>query len=322
MRNYAKNHKYLIVTLIICGFGMCTSCGRAEEPIQVENNTHTTQLLPENTQTAESDARENTDSPQKPSPLPESRNAFGSADVSPNEPPSQSASTQETENSPQANLPSDKREPSQTPPTPSKTENSSQQSTDEQSDDEIETEPLIGRKLTPEELQIYTELLQDRSNYGFLLSNWDDPTEINLFEIFYNGATIYRVGTEAEIEAFLARNQQDALYTDFWVIDKTAMNNFLLEKVGLTYDAYVMKGGKSMDDDYYAEFDSFCWEAGDTNYCMFVCTDGVENEEGTIVTLRYEATYSWIQKGEVQMHKDGRFIYNHVLKGEILEPSE
>ncbi len=116
MRNYAKNHKYLIVTLIICGFGMCTSCGRAEEPIQVENNTHTTQLLPENTQTAESDARENTDSPQKPSPLPESRNAFGSADVSPNEPPSQSASTQETENSPQANLPSDKRELSQTPP--------------------------------------------------------------------------------------------------------------------------------------------------------------------------------------------------------------
>ncbi len=196
------------------------------------------------------------------------------------------------------------------------------QSTDEQSDDEIETEPLIGRKLTPEELQIYTELLQDRSNYGFLLSNWDDPTEINLFEVFYNGATIYRVGTEAEIEAFLERNQQDALYTDFWVIDKTAMNNFLLEKVGLTYDAYVMKGGKSMDNDYYAEFDSFCWEAGDTNYCMFVCTDGVENEEGTIVTLRYEATYSWIQKGEVQMHKDGRFIYNHVLKGEILEPSE
>lgn len=187
-------------------------------------------------------------------------------------------------------------------------------------DGQTADEPLLGTPLTKEELQVYTELIQQPSNYGFLLSDWDKPTDINLYEVFYNGAGISRDGTEAEIQAYLERNGQDELYTDFFVMDKTAVSNLLLEKTGLTYDEFVMKGGRGMEEIYYAESDSFCLEAGDTNFCMFECTEGVKNEEGTIVTLRYKGDYSWIEEGEVQMWEDGSsFRSNHILKGDFLD---
>lgn len=188
-----------------------------------------------------------------------------------------------------------------------------------ETENDMAEETLTGRPLTAEELQTYTELIQQPSNYGFLLSDWDKPTDINLYEVFYNGAGISRDGTEAEIQAYLERNGQDELYTDFFVMDKTAVSNLLLEKIGLTYDEFVMKGGRGMEEIYYAETDSFCLEAGDTNYLIFECTDGVANEEGTIVTLYYEGEYSWIEKGEVRMWADGSsFRSNHILKGDFL----
>ncbi len=103
-------------------------------------------------------------------------------------------------------------------------------------------------------------------------------------------------------------------------MDKAAVSSLLLEKIGLTYDEFVMKGGKGMDEIYYEESDSFCLEVGDTNYCMFECTDGVINEEGTIVTLHYKGDYFWIEEGEVQMWVDGSsFRSNHILKGDFLD---
>ena len=113
------------------------------------------------------------------------------------------------------------------------------------------------------------------------------------------------------------------MYTDFFVMDKTAVSSLLQEKIGLTYDEFVMKGSKGMVEAYYAESDSFCMEVGDTNYCLFECTEGVENAEGNIVTLHYVGPYSWIEEGEVQMWKDGSSIrYNHILKGDILDTTE
>lgn len=38
--------------------------------------------------------------------------------------------------------------------------------------------PENGRRLTEEELAEYTEWIQDSSNYGFLLSDWEDPSQI------------------------------------------------------------------------------------------------------------------------------------------------
>lgn len=192
-------------------------------------------------------------------------------------------------------------------------------------DGQIESDGMAeeagGRKLTEAELQEYTGWIQDVSNYGFLLSDWKNPTQINLFEVFYGGAGISHEGTEEQIQAYLNRYEEEGIYTDFWVIDKADMDIFLLEKVGLTYDELLMKGNESLEGIYYPETDCFCLQAGDTNYCMFTCTDGVLNEEGTEVTLQCEGDY-WVSKCEVVVNIVGgtkAIVSNHIIEGSILE---
>lgn len=297
MRNYRNITKYLILTSIIFSLGLCSGCGESEKSARIEDNAYASNEFSHSNSDTDSATPENEESAQKaPTPSGNEEPPQDAANLTGNENPSQTSSTSQE---PQTGLP---------------------ESSDSQSKDDISDEPLIGTPLTKEELQTYTELIQQPSNYGFLLSDWDKPTDINLYEVFYNGAGISRDGTETEIQAFLKRNGQDELYTDFFVLDKTAVSNFLLEKIGVTYDEFVMKGGRGMEEIYYAESDSFCLEVGDTNYLMFECTDGVKNEEGTIVTLRYESEYSWIEKGVVQMWEDGSsFRSNHILKGDFLD---
>ncbi len=197
----------------------------------------------------------------------------------------------------------------------------SQAGGDGQTESDGMAEDAGGRKLTEAELQEYTEWIQEVSNYGFLLSDWGDPTQINLFEVFYGGAGISHEGTEEQIQAYLDRYEEEGIYTDFWVIDKADMDIFLLEKVGLTYDELLMKGNESLEGIYYPETDCFCLQAGDTNYCMFTCTDGVLNEEGTEVTLQCEGDY-WVSKCEVVVNIVGgtkAIVSNHIIEGSILE---
>lgn len=187
--------------------------------------------------------------------------------------------------------------------------------------------PENGRRLTAEELEEYTEWVQDNSNYGFLLSDWENPTQIDLYQVFYSGAGVARQGTEEEKQAFLERHDQQEIYTDFIAIDKADVDALLVEKTGLTYDELVMKGSKGMEDWYYAETDSFCSESGDTNYCQFVCTDGVINEEGTMVTLQCDGD-DWVRTCEVEViiiSEPWGIVGNHITEGMVLdrlEPSE
>lgn len=187
-----------------------------------------------------------------------------------------------------------------------------------------EDEAENDRSLTEEELAEYTEWIQESSNYGFLLSDWDDPTQIDLYEVFYTGAGIAREGTEEEEQAFMERYDQSEIYLDFYAIDKADVNALLLEKVGLTYDELVVMGSEGMEEAYYAETDSFCAEYGDTNYCEFVCTDGEISEEGTIVTLYCDGD-DWVSSCEVTLNvaADYRmFLCNHITDGLILETDD
>lgn len=179
--------------------------------------------------------------------------------------------------------------------------------------------PKNGRRLTAEELTAYTEWIQDISNYGFLLSDWENPAQINLYQVFYNGAGVAGQGTEEEKRAFLERYDQPEIYTDFLAMDKVDVDAVLLEKVGFTYDELVAQGGAGMKENYYAETDSFCTEHGDTNYCQFVCTDGVMNEDGTIVTLCCDGN-DWFRTCEVKVSVGQgrrRFLGNHIAEGMV-----
>lgn len=181
-----------------------------------------------------------------------------------------------------------------------------------------------GRSLTPEELQEYSEWIQERSNYGFLLSEWENPTQVDLYEVFYNGAGISREGTEAEKKAYLDRNGLQEINTDFYAMDKAAVSAMLLGKVGLSYDELVAKGSDGLENWYDAETDSFCTEAGDTNYVKFICTDGVINEEGTRVILRCDGD-EWVKTCEVEVAEgegERGFLGNHIIDGLMLDVEE
>lgn len=201
---------------------------------------------------------------------------------------------------------------------------SSQTAESGQTESDKTEEETGGRKLTEAELQEYTEWIQDKSNYGFLLSDWQNPSQINLFEVFYGGAGISHAGNEEQRLAFLNRYDLEEIETDFWAIDKADMDIFLLEKVGLTYDELVMKGNESLEGIYYPEVDSFCLAAGDTNYIKFVCTEGTLNEEGTMVTLHCEGDY-WVSECETKVNIVGgtkSISSNHIIAGSILESEE
>lgn len=182
------------------------------------------------------------------------------------------------------------------------------------------------RELTKEELAEYTEWLNQQDNYGFLLSDWNTPEKINLLEVFYNGAGISQQATEEQIQIYLHQNEQEEIYTDFWVIPHKKINDFILEKLGLTYDELTAKGNLSFEDAYLVGADCFAMEVGDTNYTQFEAVSGTENAEGTIITLNYRnahmagETVAWVEAGEVRIMKDSRlFLSNHILEGAILD---
>lgn len=184
--------------------------------------------------------------------------------------------------------------------------------------------PENGRRLTAEELAEYTEWIQDLSNYGFLLSDWEDPSQILLYQVFYNGAGVAREGTEEEKRAYMERNDQPEIYTDFFAMDKADVDAVLSEKVGFTYDELVEKGSRGMEDAYYAESDSFCLEHGDTNYTLFRCTDGTIDEDGTTVTLYCEGN-NWVNLCEVKVglaSGQRRFLSSRIVEGSMLEDYE
>jgi hypothetical protein len=181
--------------------------------------------------------------------------------------------------------------------------------------------------LTEAECEEYTNWINEFSNYGFLFSNWTNPEEIDLWEVFYSGAGISEEATQEQIDSYLARTGQDELYTDFFVIPKSSMNTFLLEKVGLTYDELVAKGSAGMGDAYDPEMDCFEMQVGDTNYMQFTVESGERNGEGN-VSLHYRSAHmweeeiSWIESGIVELveTENGRqFLSNQITEGTILQ---
>lgn len=98
----------------------------------------------------------------------------------------------------------------------------------------------------------------------------------------------------------------------------------LTEKVGFTYDQLVAEGNQGMEENYYAETDSFCVEAGDTNYCQFLCTDGVMDEDGETVTLYCDGD-DWVRTCEVRVNVEGdrkTFLDNHIAEGMVRDMEE
>lgn len=178
--------------------------------------------------------------------------------------------------------------------------------------DQDAAEPIA---LSEEEIQFFTDFIQKMENYGFLLSVYDAPEDVELGEVFYCGAGIDEVMSDEEIAAYLAAYQQEELYTDCVKISRERMDAFLRAKLGI--------GLEEMREPfawrYLSEFDSYYHEAGDTNYTPYDCVEGVR--EGDLYTLRFHTDWFWEDPRsdcETVIRKSGeeyQFVSNRCLGG-------
>ncbi len=140
-----------------------------------------------------------------------------------------------------------------------------------------------GRSLDAQELDKFTAYVNEIDNYGFLLSVYEDPSELNLHEVFYSGAGIQTQQlNEAQKAAYLEAAETEEVYTDITCLHTDQLDAFLLKKTGLTYAQ--MK--HPLEWVYLKDYDLYCMEHGDTNYCAFTCIAGSTADENTF-TLRF-----------------------------------
>jgi hypothetical protein len=175
---------------------------------------------------------------------------------------------------------------------------------------------------TLEELQLY---LNEDSSYGFLLSSYDIPEDIDLNQVFFSGAGFAQEKlTEKEKELLLDRIPQKEIRTPVVKVTDEQIEELLSTKAGISYEDSRYPLTEEHGWARIRRYNSWYALRGDTNRKYIRCTDawqqgdvyivhyqlltqapGEENDESAL----YRPTY------EVQLEKKGdgyRFCYNIV----------
>lgn len=116
----------------------------------------------------------------------------------------------------------------------------------------------------------------------FLTSTYDDPADIDLFELFYCGSGQYEPLTDEEWTAY------GSDMTDTTKVSTAAADALLTEYMGLTLDETNQVGLNNFT--YSPEYDAYYYSHGDTNYRMDV-TIPAGVREGDLVRLYYNDTF-------------------------------
>ncbi|MDE7222929.1 MAG: hypothetical protein K2O34_03995 [Acetatifactor sp.] len=178
-----------------------------------------------------------------------------------------------------------------------------------------EVPPAEAAELSEEEKQFFTDFIQANENYGFLLSDYDVPEDVNIVEVLYSGAGFGEWIPEEDIPLYLEAAQQEALQTDCMKLTRQGIEELLQRKLGIGLED--MSG--PLDMLYLAETDSYYNEAGDTNYAPFACTGGIR--EGETYRLHFAPAADWLEgygdrETVLVKTEDGyRFLSNHILAG-------
>ena len=130
------------------------------------------------------------------------------------------------------------------------------------------------RELTNEELREFTRWINQGNNYGnygFLLSEYTRPEDVDLDQALYTGAGVDTTPLSAEEEkAYLEVTGDEEIYTDCTKMTTDEINGVLEEKLGLGLDDMTNK----LDWVYLHDTDAWVWQHGDTNYMNFTCVSG------------------------------------------------
>lgn len=136
------------------------------------------------------------------------------------------------------------------------------------------------RDLTTAELQKFTDWINEGDNggnYGFLLSDYRDPKDADLGEIFYSGAGMATEPlTAAERQEYLKISGREDIETDCVRLTTEQINCVLTKRLGCTLDEM----SQELPWFYLEKAKVWVTEHGDTNYVNFTCVSGREPSAG------------------------------------------
>lgn len=168
------------------------------------------------------------------------------------------------------------------------------------------------RELTKEELKDFSRFVINTENYGFLLSNYKTPNEIDLNEVFYNGAEIKTQQLSSEEEAaYLNKIGETKIDTDYIRLSTKQMEDFLQKKLGVSLEKEI----KQLDWTYLPEYDIWVSQHGDSNYVSFACTKGQQIGKDTFV-LECASGNEYVSDTELTLRKSGdtyQFVSNRYI---------
>ena len=147
----------------------------------------------------------------------------------------------------------------------------------------------IVNTMTDDELLKIEKKLNSIKYYGFLLSYYTDPRDIDWNEVFYVGAGLDDTNgnPSAEIEkAYLKATGEDEVYTDLTTVSGEDVKKFVRETTGYDYSEM----NHPLDWVYLKEYDLYASEHGDTNQMSFAVNGG-QTEKGEI-TVTYDGRNS------------------------------
>lgn len=172
---------------------------------------------------------------------------------------------------------------------------------------------IIERELTKEELQLFTSFVNSNENYGFLLSEYDSPNQVDLNQVLYSGAGMETESLSAEEEkAYLEAVNETGLYTDYYRLTTNQIDGFLKEKMGISFSDIKIDLGWI----YLSDYDIWVTQHGDANYVSFVCTSGKQIDEDTFLLNCAAQEEEYISDTELTLKRAGdsyQFVSNQFI---------
>ena len=141
----------------------------------------------------------------------------------------------------------------------------------------------------PQTLEMLQSYLNEDSSYGFLLSSYDIPEEIDLNQVFYSGAGYEQKElTKKEKELLLQRIPQDEIRTPVVKVTDEQVDTLLRQKAGITYDE-AKKSFKEEDGwEHIGRMEAWYALRRDSNRMYAQCTDAWQ--QGDLYIIHYRLT--------------------------------
>ena len=141
------------------------------------------------------------------------------------------------------------------------------------------------RKLSEDECRVLQNYINETGNYGFLLSTYDKPQDLDAEQAFYVGAGLELiVPTQEEKEAYMEETGEEEAVNLFGM-NARQVTDYLQYKAGVSVDELTHPPGWIYLEDYDTYYQ--CHGDEDTNICEYEVTDAAV--QGDYYRVHYRA---------------------------------